>query len=167
MKKITGLFTMVMASAMLVTAQEKKEAPKSPAATTQNSFAAVHYSQPSKRGREIFGALVPYGQVWRTGANMSSDITLNKDVKIAGKELKAGTYAIFTIPQENEWTIIFNSVPKQRGASEYEKNKDKNALEVTAPVTKTDKVQEQFTITLDNTSLNFAWDNVKVSLPIE
>lgn len=167
MKKIAGLFTMLLATVMIATAQDTKEAPKSPAAITKNKVAEISYSQPSKKGREIFGSLVPYGEIWRTGANMSTDITVKKDITVGGKELKAGTYAIFTIPQENEWTIIFNGVPKQRGASEYEKNKDKNVLEITAPVTKTNTVKEKFTITLDKTSMNFEWDNVKVSVPVK
>lgn len=167
MKKITALLTMFMAATMMVTAQEKQEAPKSPLTSARNDYAEVSYSQPSKRGREIFGKLVPYGEIWRTGANASTDITLNKDVTIDGKELKAGTYAIFTIPQEKEWTVIFNSVPQQRGASEYEKNKDKNVLEVKAPVTKLPAVQEKFTINLSNNALSFEWDDVKVSLPMQ
>jgi hypothetical protein len=61
-----------------------------------------------------FGELVPYGQVWRTGANMSTDITFKTDVLFGGKEVKKGTYSIFTIPEEKEWTIILNSQPKQK-----------------------------------------------------
>jgi len=167
MKKITGLLTMFLATTMMATAQEKQEPPKSPLTSAKNDFAEVSYSQPSKRGREIFGKLVPYGEIWRTGANASTDITLKKDITVAGKELKAGTYSIFTIPQEKEWTVIFNSVPQQRGASEYEKNKDKNVLEVKAPVTKLPAVQEKFTINLTDNSLSFEWDNVKTTLPIK
>lgn len=167
MKKIAGLLTMFLATTMMATAQEKKDPPKSPPATAKNGYAEVSYSQPSKREREIFGKLVPYGEIWRTGANASTDITFHKDVTIAGKELKAGTYAIFTIPQEKEWTIIFNSVPQQRGASEYEKNKDKNVLETKAPVTMLPAVREQFTINLSNEALSFEWDKVKVTLPIK
>lgn len=167
MKKIAALLTMFMTTTMMATAQEKKEAPKSPLASAKNDYAEVSYSQPSKRNREIFGKLVPYGEIWRTGANASTDITFHKDVTIAGKELKAGTYAIFTIPEQKEWTIIFNSVPQQRGSSEYEKNKDKNVLETKAPVTMLPAIREQFTIHLTNESINFEWDKVKVSLPMK
>lgn len=164
MRKIATLLSILLLSSFFVIAQDK--APKSPAGTASNSYASVEYSRPFKNDRVIFGGLVPYGEVWRTGANMSTDITFKNDVKVAGKKLKAGTYAIFTIPTEKEWTVIFNSVPKQRGASEYDKNKKKNVLEVKAPVTKADHVHEQFTIHLTDAALSFEWDNVLVTLPI-
>jgi len=167
MRKIAALCTMFLATTFMATAQDaKKEAPKSPAATAKNSIAEVSYSQPSKKGRVIFGDLVPYGQIWRTGANMSTDVTFKTDVMVAGKEVKKGTYAVFTIPHENEWVVILNSQAKQRGASEYEANKDKNVLETKVPVEKTKTVQETFLITLDKGNMIFSWDNVKVKLPV-
>ncbi len=99
MKKIAAFCTMLLASGMMLQAQEtKKEAPKSPPASAKNAIAEVSYSQPSKRGRVIFGELVPYGEIWRTGANMSTDLTVKTDVMFGGQELKAGTYSVFTIP---------------------------------------------------------------------
>lgn len=169
MRKIAAFCTMLMATAvMTASAQEaKKEAPKSPAATAKNNIAEVSYSQPSKRGRVIFGELVPYGQVWRTGANASTDITFKTDVLFGGKEVKKGTYAIFTIPEEKEWTIILNSQPKQKGSSEYEANKDKNVLEVKAPVQTISKEQEQFLISFEGDNLTFTWDKTKVAVPLK
>src|SRR5690606_13228366 len=117
MKKITSLLSLLLAATLVTTAQDKKDAPKSPAGTAKNEYASLTYNRPYIKDRVIFGDLVPYGEVWRTGANMSTDITFKKDVLIDGQELKAGTYALFTIPQEDHWTVIFNSVPKQRGAS--------------------------------------------------
>ncbi len=169
MRKIAAFCSMLMAvTVMQASAQEmKKEAPKSPAATAKNNIAEVSYSQPSKRGRVIFGELVPYGQVWRTGANMSTDITFNTDVVFAGKEVKKGTYAIFTIPEEHEWTVILNSQPKQKGSSEYEANKGKNVLEAKVPVTHTTTVQEQFLISFDKDNLVFTWDKTKVKVSLK
>lgn len=169
MRKIIALCTMLMAAAVLpATAQDaKKEPPKSPPATAKNSYAEVSYSAPSKRGREIFGGLVPYGQIWRTGANMSTDITFKSDVVFAGQAVKKGSYAIFTIPEANEWTVILNSKTKQRGSSEYEEHKDKNVLEVKVPVTHTTAVQEQFRISLDKTDLVFTWDQTQVKVPLQ
>lgn len=169
MRKIAAFCSMLMAVAVMQTsAQEmKKEAPKSPPATAKNNIAEVSYSQPSKRGRVIFGELVPYGQIWRTGANMSTDITFNTDVVFAGKEVKKGTYAIFTIPEENEWTVILNSQAKQKGSSEYEANKDKNVLEAKVPVTHTTTVQEQFLISFDKDNLVFTWDKTKVKVSLK
>jgi hypothetical protein len=169
MRKIAAFCTMLMATAVMTTsAQEaKKEAPKSPPATAKNNIAEVSYSQPSKRGRVIFGELVPYGQVWRTGANASTDITFKTDVLFGGKEVKKGTYAIFTIPEEKEWTIILNSQPKQKGAFEYEANKDKNVLEVKAPVQTIAKEQEKFLIGFEGNNLTFTWDKTKVAVPLK
>ena len=168
MKKFAAICTMFLATAFMTQAQEaKKEAPKSPAATAKNKIAEVSYSQPSKKGRVIFGELVPYGEVWRTGANMSTDITFNTDVVFGGKEVKKGTYAIFTIPQQNEWTVILNSQAKQRGSSEYEANKSKNVVEVKAPVQKNAGVQETFLISFEKDNLAFTWDEVKVLVPVK
>jgi hypothetical protein len=168
MRKIAAFCTLLMAAVVgTASAQEKKEAPKSPPATANNSFAEVSYSQPSKRGRVIFGELVPYGEIWRTGANMSTDITFKSDVEFAGKTVKKGSYAIFTIPEKDEWTVILNSQTKQRGASEYEQHKDKNVVEVKVPVTHTTSVQEQFLISFDKDNLIFTWDQTKVKVPLK
>lgn len=167
MKKFTSLLSLLLAGALMTTAQDKKEPPKSPSGTAQNDYASVTYSRPYKKDRVIFGELVPYGKIWRTGANMSTDITFKKDVLIDGQELEAGTYAVFTIPREDEWTVIFNSVPKQKGASEYEKNKDKNVLSVDVPVMEAGDITEQFTISLPDDGILFQWDQVQVQVPVE
>ncbi|WP_235903539.1 DUF2911 domain-containing protein [Taibaiella lutea] len=169
MKRIAALCTMLMAAFMMnVSAQEaKKEPPKSPLTSAKNSFASVSYSQPSKRGRVIFGELVPYGQVWRTGANKSTDVTFSTDVIFAGKEVKKGTYALFTIPEENEWTVILNSVPAQKGAFEYDQNKDKNVLDVKEPVAKLNKEVEKFTISFEKDFMVFTWDKTQVKVPLK
>ena len=167
MKKIAAFCTMLMATAVMATAQEThKEAPKSPRVTAKNNIAEISYGQPSKRGRVIFGELVPYGEVWRAGANMSTDLTVNKDVLFGGRELKKGTYAVFVIPEESEWTIVLNGKAKQKGASEYEENKDKNVLEVKAPVEKSDAIQEKFTIGFEEEDMTFRWDGVVVKVPL-
>lgn len=167
MKKIIALSAMFLATAVMATAQDsKKEPPKSPRVTAKSDIAEISYGQPSKRGRVIFGELVPYGEVWRTGANMSTDLKVHRDVLFGGRELKKGTYAVFTIPGPDEWTIIVNSKPEQRGASEYEANKDKNVLEVKAQVTKSTAVQEKFTISFEPGNLVFHWDDVIVKVPL-
>jgi hypothetical protein len=168
MKKIAAFFTLLMATAIMATAQEDhKSAPKSPRVTAKNDVAEISYGQPSKRGRVIFGDLVPYGQVWRTGANEATELTVKKDVMFGGKPLKKGTYTLFTIPGEKEWTIILNSSSKQWGAYEYEKIKDKNVLEVKANVEKNANVQEEFLINFEGKNLVFKWDEVKVAVSIK
>ncbi len=135
----------------------------------EGNYIKITYGRPHKRGRKIFGDLVPFGQVWRTGANEATEITLNKDMKIDGKRMKAGTYTIFSIPGPDEWTIIFNSDLGQWGAYNY--NPDKDVLRFTVPVQHTDVVYEPFTINLElkdnKADLIMIWDQTKVAFPIE
>ncbi|MEQ9413416.1 MAG: DUF2911 domain-containing protein, partial [Cyclobacteriaceae bacterium] len=91
-------------------AQEQRTSPLSITTSRyKDTYVKIVYSQPQKKGRAIFGKLVPYGKVWRTGANEATEITITGDILVDGKELKAGTYSIFTIPNENTWTVIFNT----------------------------------------------------------
>ena len=89
----------------------------------------IAYARPSVRDRTIFGNLVPYGEVWRTGANEATTISFSTPVQIEGESLDAGTYAFFTVPGENEWTLIFNNEAEQWGAYNYDEGAD--ALRVT------------------------------------
>lgn len=137
-----------------------------------DTYIKVTYGQPSKRNREIFGELVPYGQVWRTGANEATEITFTKDVRIGKQVLKAGTYTIFTLPQPNEWTIIFNRSVGLWGAYDYEKVKQNDVLQAKAYVEKLNEIYEAFTIKLSEQSngevnIEFIWDRTKASLPIQ
>ena len=143
------------------------QTPRSPRVSAEGKDVKVSYGQPSKRDREIFGGLVPYGQVWRTGANKATEITFAKDVKVAGKDLKAGTYTLFTIPAEKEWTIILNSQLDQPGAFDYEKNKSKDVLHVKVPAKKIDNSVEALTYRFDgNNNLVIEWDKTQVAVPI-
>lgn len=144
-----------------------QNAPKSPRVEAAGENVKVAYGQPSKNNRDIFGALVPYGEVWRTGANKSTDITFDKDATFGGKKVKAGTYTLFTIPGQKEWTIILNSVTGQSGAFDYDKTKDKNVLEVKAPVTTVGESVEKFTITLPKGAVVLAWDKTQVKVPLK
>src|SRR6187431_2271455 len=99
----------VMAAVVSAQAQDKPASPKAEASGTLGAAKTkVTYCQPSARGRKVMGALVPYGEVWRTGANEATVIEFDKPVKVEGKDLAAGKYSLFTIPGESEWTIIFN-----------------------------------------------------------
>ena len=135
----------------------------------ESTYIKVTYSRPHKKGRTIFGDLVPYGKVWRTGANEATEITLTKDVGINGKRLKAGTYTIFTIPEKDSWKVMFNSDLGQWGAYNY--NSDKNVLVIDAEVSKTDVVYEPFTIEFqlqdDKTNLLMMWDTTKTHFTID
>lgn len=120
-------------------AQEK--APASPPATASGKIGkaevTIKYSSPAVKGREIWGGLVPYGKVWRTGANEATTITFSNDVIVEGQKLNAGTYALFTIPGENEWTIIFNKTAKQWGAFKYDQGEDALRVKVKPVASKT------------------------------
>jgi hypothetical protein len=144
-----------------------QEPPKSPRITAEGKDVKVSYGQPSKRDREIFGKLVPYGEVWRTGANEATEITFAKDATFGGKPVKAGTYTLFTIPGETEWTFILNSSLKQWGAYKYNEIKGNDVLQVKAPATKLSAPVEKLTITLPANKLVVEWDKTKVEVPVK
>ena len=129
----------------------------------------VNYSQPSKKGRDIFGfsGLVPYGQVWRTGANEATEVSFTTDVVLENKILPAGTYALFTIPNADGWTIIFNEELDQWGAFDYDEKLD--VLRVNVPKQSTDEIVEQFTIGFTESAsivnMELRWDNTLVRIP--
>jgi Protein of unknown function (DUF2911) len=136
----------------------------------KDAYAKVMYGRPAKKNREIFGKLVPYGQVWRTGANEATEITFSRDVLIAGKAIPAGTYSLFTIPQQNTWTIILNKDLGQWGAYNYNIKQDVARWDF--PVKKlSGKSVEVFTIQFENKNnmadLAMSWDDICVILPIQ
>jgi hypothetical protein len=162
------LMTLLVATLFFVqgNAQDKPTSPKAEANGTVGP-AKVHvvYCQPSARGRKIMGGLVPYGEVWRTGANEATTIEFDKPVKIEGKELAAGKYSLFTIPGENEWTFIFNKDTKQWGAYNYKQSDD--VLRVTAKPSKTDKFVETFVITPEKDQVKLEWENTAVAFKVK
>ena len=128
------------------------------------------YGRPSVRGRDIFGGLVPYGEVWRTGANEATTITFSDDVQIEGQPLAAGTYSLFTVPGRSEWTVVFNEEARQWGAYEYDRSRDALRVEVTpgeAP-----HPHEQMSFHFGNVSDSTAqvalvWDRTRVPFTIQ
>jgi hypothetical protein len=138
---------------------------KSPHETVSNANIKIVYGRPYKKDREIFGKLVPFGEVWRTGADEATQITFAKDGKFGGTPVKAGTYALFTIPGQKEWQIILNGKLGQWGAFDYEKNKGQDVLKVTVPAG-TATATEQLTITLPANAVVITWDKTQVSIPV-
>ncbi len=127
------------------------------------------YSRPSAKGRVIWGGLVPYGKLWRTGANKATAITFSEDVKVNGEMLPKGEYAIFTIPDKDQWTVIFNKDTDQSGTGKYSEEKD--ALRVTAKPQKSPAKVETMLFAFDNlkdsqADLVLYWDEVMVPLAI-
>ncbi len=141
--------------------------PSSPRITSESKNVKVTYGQPSKRGRVIFGELLPYGEVWRTGANEATEITFTKDGTFGGKPVKKGTYTLFTIPGEKDWMVILNGQLNQFGAFEYEQHKAKNVLEVKVPARKTKDVVEKLSIRATESALVIEWDSTSVSVPMK
>ena len=142
--------------------------PKSPRVKAEGKDVEVSYGQPSKRGRVIFGELEPYGKVWRTGANEATEITFKKDVVFGGQPVKAGTYTLFTIPNQNEWTIILNPELKQWGAYGYDKIKSKDLPHVKVPAEKVDSPVEKLTMRFDESNnLVIEWDQTRVKVPVQ
>ena len=137
----------------------------------EDTYVKITYCQPHKRGRDIFGTLVPFGQVWRTGANEATEITLTGDVKINEDTLEAGTYSLFTIPNKDKWTIIINKELGQWGAYNYNEEADEMRFEVPAGGVKTGVVYEPFTMAFEQSNekadLVIMWDKTKVAIPIE
>ena len=129
----------------------------------------VDYSRPNKNNRQIFGALVPYEKLWRTGANAVTKIKFSKPVTLGGKQIPAGEYALFTIPTENEWTIILSKDAKVQSTADYKQEND--AARLTAKPEPLPDTIETFTIGLGDVkgasaTLNFLWDKTRVPVKL-
>lgn len=166
------LFIAAVVSSMFVHGQQLKTPAPSPTATVKQDFGLssveLIYSRPVMKGRQIFGDLVPYGKVWRTGANAATRIKFNDDVNFGGKLLKAGEYALYTIPGQNEWEVIINKGSENWGTN-YKSEDDVARVKV-----KSEKMQrnmESFTMQFENVQSNtmdlaIMWDNTVVRVPV-
>jgi len=129
----------------------------------------IDYSSPGVKGRKIWGELVPFGEIWRTGANQATTISFSDVVKVNGNELSAGTYAIHTIPGENEWEFIFSKDTEVDGSSTF--NKDKEVLRIKVKPEEhhfMERMTFLFTDVTDNSAaVNLLWDKLNVSFNIE
>lgn len=146
----------------------KSNSPEAVAQISHNGLSVnVAYCQPSKKGRKIFGGLVPYEKVWRTGANEATVITINQNVTVAGKPLRAGTYSLWTIPFPNGWQAIFNRETGQWGTS-YDSAEDE--LRVMVSTRSRGPVMEKFTIRFapvaGGADMILAWDQTEAVVPI-
>ncbi len=145
---------------------DRSQRPSPPRTTTANISGVnvtIDYSSPTVKGREIFGKLEPYGKVWRTGANEATVITTDGAIKVNDEILNKGQYALFTIPGEKEWTVIFNEEPNQWGAFNY--NEAQDALRVVVKPTISDEVTERLSFNVSpEGKVDFAWEKVSFSL---
>src|ERR1041385_2295741 len=129
----------------------------------------LDYSRPNKNNREIFGGLVPYGKLWRTGANAPTKIKFTKAVSLGGNEIPAGEYALFTIPTADEWTIIISKDAKVQSAADYKQEND--AARLTAKPVLIPNTIETFTIGFGDVkgasaTLNLLWDKTRVPVKL-
>ncbi|WP_044404137.1 DUF2911 domain-containing protein [Lacinutrix sp. Hel_I_90] len=173
MKKLL-LIALVFAVSFTVNAQVETPQP-SPFSKVEQKVGltdvTLEYSRPGMKGRTIFGDLVPYGKLWRTGANKNTMITFSDDVMIGGKEVKAGSYAIFTTPNESSWDVVFYSDTENWGTPE-KWDDNKVAAKVKSEVMKMPMKMETFTMILDDLSndsatLGMLWEDVYVGVKIE
>lgn len=123
----------------------------------------VEYGRPKVKGREIWGGLVPYDEIWRTGADEATTIELSTDALVEGEELSAGRYALFTIPGQEEWTVIFNREPDQWGAFGYDASQDE--LRVTVTPRQGEHVEEMDFV-VDGSELVLRWEELRVPIEI-
>jgi hypothetical protein len=156
--------------------QTKKNSPQKTATFKELGMdLSVAYSSPYKKGRVIFGELVPYDVVWRTGANEPTTFTTATAIKIADRNLAAGTYSLWTKPGKESWTIMFNEevpdwgVTISSGGRETTRDPAKDVLEVEVPVTSISPSVESFTIDFEKADMAYLtlfWDTVKIMVPI-
>jgi len=161
--KFSFLMLFLVASTGLSAQKKAKSPAKEMSESFNNVDITINYNAPSVRDRDIWGGLVPYDAVWRTGANSATKITLSADTQIEGQPLAAGTYAIFTIPSEKSWTIIFNKDADQWGSNNYDEGKDALRVEVT-PVMVEEKTEQMTFLKADDSSIHLTWD--KIAVPI-
>lgn len=168
----TAVFTL---AAITVSAQQLKVPAPSPSQTIKQSFAlsdiTVEYSRPGVKGRVVFGDVVPFGKVWRTGANAATQITFGEDVTVEGNAVKAGTYALYTIPNKDKWEVMLYKDLKLGGnVNDYNKENEVARFSV-KPVTQSTKT-ETFTINIadvtnSTANVELIWDQTKVSFKVQ
>ncbi|UFH56019.1 DUF2911 domain-containing protein [Spirosoma sp. KNUC1025] len=167
-KQLLFSLAFLLATLTLNAQDDPSKRPSPPAqakATVGGKTITINYSQPAVNGREIWGKLVPYGQVWRTGANETTTLEVSDNVTIEGKSLAKGRYALFTIPNEKEWTIVINKTIKW-GAFSYKQDED--VLRVNVPAKKSDKFFERMTIAISNQGVvSINWANAQADFKIK
>ena len=184
MKKLKWILLVVVAIIALVMfvgmpymkEQTKKHSPQVTNAYTKNGMdLSVTYSSPSKKDRVIFGELVPYDVVWRTGANEPTKFTTGSDIKVIDKTLPAGTYSFWTKPGKESWEVIFNSeiadwgVTILSGGKETTRNPETDVVNIQVPVERTSSIQEKLNIGFEEGEqvyLIVSWDQTKIKVPI-
>lgn len=171
-KSLFVLLILSTAMGSLYAQQDKSKRPSPPAkmeTAIGDLKVVIEYNSPAVKGRTIWGELVPYGKIWRTGANEATTFTISHDAMVQGHHLAAGKYALFTIPGEEEWVIVFNKVADQWGAYNY--NEKEDALRVAAKAGSAPEFNERLTFEAavrDTVGfVNIKWENLAVGFSIK
>ena len=158
--KILKFSLLVILSFFAISVANAQEKPKSPAEKVtgmiNGATIQINYGSPSVRGREIWGKLVPFGEVWRAGANEATTFETDKDLTIEGLRLPAGKYSFFVIPSQTECVIIFNKESKQWGAYKYDEKKDQLRIKVKQQIA--DSSTEKLTYIINATDVELVWE---------
>jgi len=173
--KLSAVAVIVLAISVFgLRAQQDKASRPSPPATADCTLAGgqkitIDYSSPRMKGRKIFGELVPYGKVWRAGANEATTMTVGADVTIGGKAVPAGKYTIFTIPEQNKWTLVISKKTGEWGTAYPGPENDLARVDMKAE--KMPAQMENFTISFNQTpsgcTLKMQWENTQASVDIK
>jgi hypothetical protein len=164
--------TLTVAGIVLLAQQDKSSRPSPPAKAecelSNGKSVTVDYSSPRAKGRKIFGGLVPYGQVWRAGANEATTFVTTSDINVGGKTVPAGKYTMFTIPAEDRWTLVISKKTGEWGTAYPGPENDLARIDM--KVSKTSAPVENFTIAFDQTgngcTLRMEWANTRASVEI-
>jgi hypothetical protein len=160
---IAGLFFTATASAQ--DKADRPSPPKTAEAKVDGGMVTIDYSSPAVKGRTVWGELVPYGKMWRTGANEATTIMLEKDMMVGGKKVPAGKYALFTIPGKDEWTVVLNSVWDQWGAYNHDESKDVHRFTVKPQMH--DENQERLVFNIsDDGEVTMMWEMLSISFEV-
>ncbi|OQP51887.1 DUF2911 domain-containing protein [Niastella populi] len=170
MKKVLLLSAIALITLGVKAQDDKSKRPSPPAKVTETTGSGavitIDYSQPAVKGREIGKEIAPYGKVWRTGANEATTFEVSKDVKVEGQALPAGKYGLFTIPNKEEWVVIFNKTPQQWGAYKYAESDD--ALRIKVKPTKAPQFTERMTFNVDKSGkVSLLWGNEKIDFTVQ
>jgi hypothetical protein len=164
-KKILLLLVMVF-STTFINAQEKPKSPPEKATGIVNGAKIeINYGSPSVRGRKIWGELVPFGEVWRAGANEATTFETDKDLTIEGSKLPAGKYSFFVIPNKTECVVIFNKEAKQWGAYKYDDKKDQIRVKVKPQAS--ESITEKLVYRINSNDIVLSWDNWNIGFNVK
>ena len=164
--------TLIFGAALFAAQQDKSKRPSPPAKAScelsGGSTINVDYSSPRAKGRKIFGGIVPYGEVWRAGANEATTFVSSSNVKMGGKEVPAGSYTLFTIPTADKWTLIISKKTGEWGIPYPGESSDFARVPMT--VSKTSAPVEDFTISFSKSNggcvMHMSWENTEASVDI-